>query len=495
MIPNFTEESSQSQKVKTVVSRFQFTSFENSSILRKMTILYFLMSIVPVGVLYYLYLQLKEHNRITIRVDDLNLTLILVVIGVGVGYFAMRSFVMKIVDITRHNREALDEILGADRIQSLISGNNNEISILAKSFNEITSRLEENVRNLELAKKTLHSVLARVGEGISSMENIDNFLKLIVETVTEALQAEVGMLWLTDESRKQLLLKAVHGKSFDEKKAVSIPYKESIFQLVIDAKQPMVLDKIPREGRLSAFLKAPVLCAPLLLHDDVLGVIAVSGRRSEQVYDEEEKVLLFNLALQTAVAIENSKLSEDAEKTYFETISALALAVEAKDPYSRGHLDRVAKFVVKIAEAMNLNSEEIQILRDAAKLHDLGKIGVTDDVLKKEGKLTAQEMDMMKKHCEIGEGIIKPIRSLRNLCDLVRHHHEKLDGSGYPDGLKGEEILPLVRILSVADIYDALTSNRPYRQPFTKEKAFEVLRSMKDQLDQKIVEVFVQTLQ
>lgn len=94
----------------------------------------------------------------------------------------------------------------------------------------------------------------------------------------------------------------------------------------------------------------------------------------------------------------------------------------------------------------------------------------------------------MKKHPEIGEGIIKPIRSLKKLCDLIRHHHEKLDGTGYPDGLKGDDIHPLVRILQVADIYDALTSNRPYRDPFTSQQAIDTLKSMKDQVDLKVVE-------
>jgi len=142
-----------------------------------------------------------------------------------------------------------------------------------------------------------------------------------------------------------------------------------------------------------------------------------------------------------------------------------------------------------------LSQEDMKILRDGARLHDIGKIGITDNVLMKNGPLTTQEMGMMKKHCEIGEGIIKPIRSLRSLCDIVRHHHEKLDGSGYPDELKGDQIHLLARVLTVADIFDALTSNRPYRQAFSKERAREELRNMKDQLDQKVVEAFIKASQ
>ena len=134
-------------------------------------------------------------------------------------------------------------------------------------------------------------------------------------------------------------------------------------------------------------------------------------------------------------------------------------------------------------------------MRDAAKLHDLGKIGVTDAVLKKEGPLTTDEFEMMKRHSEIGEGIIKPIRSLKSLCDPIRHHHEKLDGTGYPDRIKGNEISFLTRILTVSDIYDALTSERSYRPSFTSQKAFEELRKMKDQVDQRIVDALAVIMQ
>jgi HD-GYP domain-containing protein (c-di-GMP phosphodiesterase class II) len=231
----------------------------------------------------------------------------------------------------------------------------------------------------------------------------------------------------------------------------------------------------------------------MINRDKIYGFIAVSGRENGE-FEENERNLLFSLASQTAVAIENSRLNRDMERTYFETISALALAVNAKDKYSWGHLDRVAQYGVQIAKRMGLDDDEIQTLRDAARLHDLGKIGIPDNVLGKRGKLSDQEWELMKRHPEIGESIIKPIHSLNHLCDIVRHHHEKLDGSGYPDGLSGDEISPLVRITTVADIYDALTSDRPYRERFSREKAFEMLREMRDkgQLDSDVVEILIE---
>ena len=211
-------------------------------------------------------------------------------------------------------------------------------------------------------------------------------------------------------------------------------------------------------------------------------------------FSEEDLDLVFNLASQTAVAIENSKLNRDIEKTYFETISALALAVDAKDKYSHGHLDRVANHALMIGKRLGLDDEDLDTLRDAARLHDLGKIGIPDEILKKDSGLTDEEWVIMRRHPEIGESIIKPVRSLQHLCDLIRHHHEKLDGSGYPDRLKGEEISPLVRILSVADVYDALTTERPYRPRKSKQEAINILRSMKNHLDQDIVNILVEGL-
>ncbi len=468
--------------------KIKLTSFENASLLRKLSILYFLMSIIPIAFLYFLYLQLVDYGRIIINEERFSSIFFLVVVGVAVGYVVMRSIIMSIIDITRENRDALKELLGPEKIQALSEDSSNEIAILAKSFNEITNRLEENIRNLELAKRTLHSVLAKVGEGISSMDNIDSFLSLILETVTEALSGRKGVLLLRDEKRDDLYVKSVYGKSYDKSKQIRVDLQDEIFKEIIGSRQPVVIQDVPRNGPLQSLLRAPLLCAPLLLHDQVLGIIIISDRMTDEPFDEEERNLLHNLALQTAVAVENSRLNEDAEKTYFETISALAMAVEAKDPYSRGHSERVANYAVVVAQDMGMSQEDVIMLRDAAKLHDLGKIGVVDKVLKKPGPLTPQEMEMMKKHPEIGEGIIKPIRSLKKLCDLIRHHHEKLDGTGYPDGLKGDDIHPLVRILQVADIYDALTSNRPYRDPFTSQQAIDTLKSMKDQVDLKVVE-------
>ncbi len=475
----------------------RITSFQNASVLRKYTISFMIGSTLPLCVLFYIYNEIKEKGRFEITEGTFSVTLAFVALGTLVGFLVTRSIIKDIMNLSKANKETLEGILGTEKINELVD-NNNEVAVLARSFSEITNRLEENVRNLELAKKTLHSVLSRVGEGISSMQNIDNFLALIVETVTQAMTAKTGVLLLLDDQKNELYVKTIYGMSHDSATQVRIKSDEGPFSIVFKTHKPLLLPKVgDNEYAIKEFgslFETPVLCAPLLLRDKILGVISVSGRKSGGNFQEDELNLIFNLALQTAVAIENSRLNEDAEKTYFETISALAMAVEAKDKYSRGHLDRVSNYAMRIAEKLNLSDDDKKTLRDGARLHDIGKIGIIDEVLKKPGALNEQEWMMMKKHTEIGEGIIKPIRSLSRICDVVRHHHEKLDGSGYPDGLKGDEVSLLARILGVADIFDALTTDRPYRPAFTIDQAKEELIRMKGKLDPRVVDVFLGTL-
>lgn len=477
------------------MKRIKITSLENSSIVVKFHIIFVLLTMIPLGVLMYLYMMFYENQRLDLTADQLNTTLIFVVLGILAGYVSMRMMLKNLVDVTTTTADRLREVMGPEKIQEFLKGDENEIAVLARTFSEITSRLEENVQNLEMTKKTLQSVLTRVGQGISSLRNIDTFFDLIVETVTEALAGRKGFILLVDPATNDLFVKTVYGMSprvFD-KQVFTI--EKSPFAPVFSTRTALIIPKIQflnrDESDKQDVFDYPLICAPLLLREQVVGVIAVSGRKVGSSFQEEEMVLMMNLATQTAIALENSKLNQDADRTYFETLAALAMAVEAKDSYSRGHLDRVGGFAVAIAQHIGMPPFEVGFLRDAARIHDVGKIGVTDDVLAKPAVLNEQEWTMMKRHPEIGESIIKPITSLQPLCDIIRHHHEKLDGSGYPDALKGDQIKLPVRILAVADIYDALTTDRPYRRAMQHQEAIKVMRDMEGKIDQKIVDALI----
>ena len=163
---------------------------------------------------------------------------------------------------------------------------------------------------------------------------------------------------------------------------------------------------------------------------------------------------------------------ENAETVLF----SLALSIEAKDTYTEGHCERLSKLSVALAERLGLPDEEKVALRRAGIVHDIGKISVPEHILTKRGPLTDDEWKIMKQHPVVGERICAPLKSFRLVLPVIRHHHEKLDGSGYPDGLKGEEIPLTARILQITDIYDALTTERPYRNALHPQHAFAVIR-------------------
>jgi putative two-component system response regulator len=157
-------------------------------------------------------------------------------------------------------------------------------------------------------------------------------------------------------------------------------------------------------------------------------------------------------------------------------VYALARAVEAKSPYTHGHSERVTQYALTLAGALHMAERDLEVLRKGALLHDIGKISIPDDILNKPGKLTAAEYDVVKTHAAQGAHIVEPLHSVRDAVPLIRWHHERLDGKGYPDGLEGDQIPKLVRILSVADVYDSLSSERPYRGPIPHERCLQMLR-------------------
>jgi putative two-component system response regulator len=163
---------------------------------------------------------------------------------------------------------------------------------------------------------------------------------------------------------------------------------------------------------------------------------------------------------------------DNAETVLF----SLALSIEAKDPYTEGHCERLSKYAVVVGEKLGLPEDLRVALRRGGLVHDIGKLAVPESILLKPGPLTPEERKIMEQHTIAGERICAPLRSFRQVLPIIRHHHEKQDGSGYPDGLKGEQVPLTARILQVTDVYDALTTDRPYRKALSQEKAFEIIR-------------------
>jgi hypothetical protein len=462
------------------------TFIRSGYLLKVFTLTFSVFSILPLLLLLYFFSQYDSKGNIVIAKAQSEELIILMSAASLFLFFGLRAVLSKIILLGGSLKQALFKKIDQKVILEL-SKEKGEIGDVARAFNEVTENLEANIKELEATKKSLQEVIANVGKALTSMENFDALIKVILETTVEALGAQRGLVLALNENG-QMRIKAFSGMKEPVYSEIVNVLGPSL-DCVLKEKKSIFLPSLDKENHGKGLFPTPLVCAPLIYHDKVWGAFCISGKKQGGDFSEDEIKILTNLSFQIAMAFENVDLNRVVEKAYFETIAALAVAVEARDSYSRGHSERVGAYAVKIGSAMKLSDEDIKTLEDAARLHDIGKIGISDDVLRKPGKYTQAEYDAMKKHPLIGESIVKPLRNFRHLVGPIRHHHEFMDGSGYPDGLKNEEIPLIARILTVADIFDALITDRPYRKALSMDEAKNELRDMekKGKLDTRIV--------
>jgi HD-GYP domain-containing protein (c-di-GMP phosphodiesterase class II) len=346
----------------------------------------------------------------------------------------------------------------------------------------------------------LHAIF-EIDKAITSAVDLDTVLQQIVQMSIGLFDAKISSLMLLDEETQELVMAAAHGLSEEYITKGNIKVGESIAGRVIQEGRPIAVPDItvdPRHIYSGYALKeglTSLLSVPLSLKDKVIGVLNIYTD-DQHNFTPHEINLFTSLASQAAIAIENARLFESLEEIYLDVITALASAIDARDSYTHGHSHRVTEYAVLIAEEMGLTPEEIDIIRNASILHDVGKIGIKEEILKKPGKLTEDETLEMQYHPFIGTRILQSVKLLEPVLPLVYHHQEKYDGSGYPEGLKGQEIPLGARVIGVCDAFEAMTSDRPYRKALPVEKALAELRNEAGrQFDPEIVEVFFRLME
>lgn len=234
---------------------------------------------------------------------------------------------------------------------------------------------------------------------------------------------------------------------------------------------------------------------PLKPRDKFLGVIQVANKKGNASYRPEDLDLLKILGSQIAFVIQNADLFHNLQRAYIDTLSALTSAIDAKDSYTRGHSERVTDLSMKLAKEIGLERAEIEKIKLGGLLHDIGKIGIPEGILNKPGRLNDEEFKIIKSHPELGLRILGKVEFLAGVVPIIKHHHERCDGKGYPEGLVGEATPLLARIVSVVDTFDAMTTDRPYRKALSTEEALkEIHHCSGTQFDPGVAAVFIRMI-
>jgi HD-GYP domain-containing protein (c-di-GMP phosphodiesterase class II) len=347
--------------------------------------------------------------------------------------------------------------------------------------------------------------LYKVSEAIAASLSLDEVLATVGETAVNEVHADLTSTWLENGEggffERQRLVPPKHLRSASMQ---SIKEPSALGQLASRAfvehltEDSTLLEHGARAARF--FASEPVLpvesliAVPLRMKQRLLGWISVASFTKGKRFDEGQRKLLSIVASRAAAAIENARLYEDLRATFQQTIEGLAKAIDKMDRYTAGHSERVATYAMYLATRLGLSPEQIEIVRQSALMHDIGKIGCVLN-LNKPGKLTQDEYETFKRHPGYGRDILEPIRFLHPLIPGVHLHHERWDGRGYPLGLKGPDVPLMARIISVADTYDAMTSDRAYRRALPHEVAVaEIERCSGTQFDPDVSHNFCEGL-
>ena len=376
---------------------------------------------------------------------------------------------------------------------------------LQKDYRLLVRRIQEERVNFVQAESELKNrtdqltALNEISRVANTVLDVDTLLSLSLRILSNRLRAESSMAVLSDEEGQELVVRAASGsrrkpsarpERIDPPAAGQATEKERR----LTAKK-MRLDRrfLPRESlphKTDTFLSVP-----LLSKGEFLGVINISKKSPGEPFTEAELGLVTVAASHIALGIQNARLLQHLKVATLRTMRALAISLETKDRYTSGHSLRVLDYSLRLARKFGLRRDELAILDCGARLHDVGKIGIAEEILLKRDPLSKRELDVIKEHPVIGEKIIAALNFPKPVGEIVRSHHESFDGSGYPDALRGEEIPLLTRIMRVADAYDAMTSVRPYRRAMSPREASDRVRGgAGSAFDPVVVEVFADVM-
>ena len=344
------------------------------------------------------------------------------------------------------------------------------------------------------ASLEISNALLDFSRRLALAESLDEVLERAVDLAARVLGQPRSSVWLQDRAGEDLVVRALFGYDWRDAgilRKIALP--DGRARDLLDSDEPFQLDaaEFPVDGSIE-LARGKIAVAPLRLDGDRFGCIIVRTGPGEGRFDDRSMRLLAGVAHQVKLAVTNASSFESLERTFLSTVEALANALEANDEYTSSHARWITDMALHVGRELGLDPKALKRLELGALFHDIGKIGVPEAILSKPGPLSDEEWKVVRLHPELGARILAPIERLEQVCEIVRHCHESWDGSGYPNGLAGEEIPIESRVILVCDAYHAMTTDRPYRKRLSVEEACRRLREAAGtQFDPKVVEVFL----
>lgn len=386
-------------------------------------------------------------------------------------------------------------------ISGLIKKERTPYDELSPAPTQKTTSEEINFREKQLMLDQAISIIQKLSESIPFSTDLKELTDEIVKITSKILNANICALLLLDKSTDMLSVFSSIGIDENFARQIHIKNGEEISGLAAKFNETKIINNFEKDIKLYRLkfdicYKNSLVSFPISFKNTALGVLNISGKNDNAPFSSTEIAIIKIISLETAIALQNFRLFKKLQKGYLDTIIALANAIDAKDPYTYRHSTNVTKYAVRIAREIRLTSHIIDNIRYAGLLHDIGKIGIKDSILSKPAKLSEEEYAIIQTHSAKGEEIIKSLPFLEEVAKIVRHHHERFDGKGYPDRIKGENIKVEARIMGISDSFDAMITKRPYRDPLSLEQAKEeLIKNKGGQFDPYIVDTFLKILE
>ncbi|MFH1562607.1 MAG: HD domain-containing phosphohydrolase [Nitrospirota bacterium] len=368
------------------------------------------------------------------------------------------------------------------------------IEVLNKMLGSLQKKMVENERQLDDKIFTLYA-LNYASKLIGSTLEMEELLDVAINMLLEIAEMEKGSIILVEKNTSELVVEVI--KEFDKVKyhGKRIDSNKGFLADIIKKGEPFFSNNIKEFQDVGDGLGVnirSILSIPLMGKEAIIGVVNLYNHLNNKELTQDDLNIIYTLSSQVAVSIENAQLFSQIKELFFNTVKALSATIDTKDSYTYGHSERVTQYSLAIAEELGFNSKEKEDVQLAALLHDIGKIGLPDVILNKPAGLTDEEFAEIKQHPLKGSKILEHIKGLTTVIPGMQHHPEKFGGGGYPDGLKGEEIPLLGKIIAVADAYDAMTSDHSYRKRLSYDEALKRIKDGAEiQFDPKIVNIFV----